>query len=333
MLLVTVIVPAYNEAENLPVLHEQLTRVAAGVPGYQFEFLFVDDGSTDATAAVLARLRNMDSRVKTVRFSRNFGSHAACLAGLLHAGGDAAVNLSADLQDPPEMIPKMLACIEQGADVVFAVRDRREDPWLTIRLANLYHRMMRRLAIPNWPLGGFDFVMMRRAVREVVVQWRQRNTSLFAQLLWVGFRQAYVPYIRQRRRAGRSKWTLKKKVKLAVDSLMSFSFVPIRIITYSGILLSAAGVAYALFVILSSILLGAAVEGWTQLMVVFLAVSGFQLFMLGVIGEYLWRVADEVRGGPAFVIESTSGFDLTGDSARRQVNWTDAFPSKPVNPA
>ncbi len=315
MTLVTVIVPAYNEAENLPVLHQQLTTVAAGIPGYKFEFLFVDDGSTDTTPTVLARLRDLDARVKLVRFSRNFGQHAACLAGLLHAKGDLSVLLSADLQDPPEVIPKMLARIEEGADVVFALRDRRNDPWLTIRFANLYHRMMRRFAMSNWPPQGFDFVMVRRPLRDVIVHWRQKNTSLYAQLLWAGFRQAYVPYTRQRRHGGRSKWTLTRKIKLTLDSLLSFSSSPIRFIAYSGALFVTLGFAYFLFVILKRILFGSPVYAWSWLMVAFLVLSGFQLLALGVLGEYLWRVADEVRGAPPFIIESTSGIEPPGEQS------------------
>ncbi len=318
MPLLTVIVPAYNEAENLPIFYQQMTAVAEGTPGYEYEFLFVDDGSTDTTPTVLARLRDRDVRVKLVRFSRNFGQHAACLAGLLHAKGDLSVLLSADLQDPPEVIPKMLARIEEGADVVFALRDRRNDPWLTIRFANLYHRMMRRFAMPNWPLQGFDFVMMRRPLRDVVVHWRQKNTSLYAQLLWAGFRQAYVPYTRQRRHVGQSKWTLTRKIKLTLDSLLSFSSSPISFIAYCGALFVGMGFACSLFVILRSLFFGSAASAWIWLLVAFFSVSGVQLLALGVLGEYLWRVADEVRGAPPFIIESTAGIEPTSEQAPRK---------------
>jgi polyisoprenyl-phosphate glycosyltransferase len=315
MPLVTVIIPAYNEADNLATLYERLASVAANLRGYDFEFLLVDDGSSDATPTVLAGLRALDQRVKCIRFSRNFGSHAACLAGLMATKGDLAVILAADLQDPPELLGQMLDRIEEGYDVVFAVRDQREDVWLTVRLANIYHWLMRRYAIPNWPLHGFDFLMLRRSVLEVIVDWRQKNTSIFAQLLWTGFRQSFVTYTKQRRQAGRSKWTVKKKIKLLTDSFVSFSFAPIRFISYSGLLFSTLGFLYAAFVIFNKIFFGSPIPGWTSLMVAFLCVSGFQLLMLGIIGEYLWRVADEVRSSPPFIIESTLGVNPIPDQA------------------
>jgi dolichol-phosphate mannosyltransferase len=312
MAAITIVVPAFDEATNLSTLHERLRIVASGLCGYNFEFLFVDDGSTDNTAQVLSALHACDSRVKALRLSRNFGSHAACLAGLIQTRGDVVAFLAADLQDPPELIPEMLARIEEGFDVVMAVRNQRQDGWLTMRLANIYHRLMRRYAIPNWPVHGADVFMFTRQVAETVIRWHQKNTSIFAQLMWVGFRQASVPYTRERRLSGRSKWTFARKLKLLIDSFVSFSFSPLRAISYSGMIFSALGLAYAAFVVIKKLVYGVSVEGWASLMVVLLVVSGFQLLMLGVIGEYLWRVADEVRGAPSFVIHSRLGMDDPG---------------------
>jgi polyisoprenyl-phosphate glycosyltransferase len=236
--------------------------------------------------------------------------------------------LAADLQDPPELIPEMLATIEQGFDVVSAVRNQRDDGWLTVRLANIYHRLMRRYAIANWPAHGADVFMFTHQVAETVIRWRQKNTSIFAQLMWVGFRQASVPYTRERRQSGRSKWTFARKVKLLIDSFVSFSFSPLRAISYSGIVFSAVGLMYAAFIVIKKLAYGVPVQGWASLMVVLLVVSGFQLLMLGVIGEYLWRVADEVRGAPSFVIHSRLGMehpdgqladDWVRDTARSRV--------------
>jgi len=177
---VSVVIPAYNEAPNLAALYGRLSTVAAGMHDAEFEFLFVDDGSTDATPQILAGLNARDPRVTAVRFSRNFGSHAACLAGLMDATGDVIAFFSADLQDPPELLPEMMERIEQGFDVVMAVRSQREDGWLTIRFANAYHRLMRRYAVPAWPAHGADVFMITRPVRETVVLWLQKNTSIFA---------------------------------------------------------------------------------------------------------------------------------------------------------
>jgi len=305
----TVIIPTFDEELNLATLHERLSATAAEVRGYDFEFLFVDDGSKDETPAILAALHARDSRVKALRFSRNFGSHAACLAGLMEAQGEVMVILAADLQDPPELIPQMLAKIEAGSDIVLAVRDQREESWLTVTMANLYHRLMRRYAIPAWPPHGADVVMLRRPVRDALIRWRQKNTSIFAQLLWLGFRRTSIRYNKARRHAGQSKWSLARKTKLFVDSFVSFSFTPIRIISYAGISVSVCGFAYALFIVLNRLFYGKPIPGWSSIMVVLLLVSGFQMLMLGVIGEYLWRVADEVRGTPPFVIESRLGIE------------------------
>jgi len=306
---VTVIIPTYNEELNLDTLYARLSATAAAVRLHDFEFLFVDDGSKDATAEILANLRACDPRVKALRFSRNFGSHAACLAGMMEAKGDLMLIMAADLQDPPELIPEMLAKIEEGFDIVLAVRDQRQDSWLTVKLANLYHRLMRRYAIHTWPSHGADVVIMRRLVRDALIGWRQKNTSIFAQLLWLGFRRTSIRYHRACRHAGESKWSLAKKIKLFVDSFVSFSFTPIRLISYSGIVVSVGGFAYALFIVLNRLFYGKPIPGWSSIMVVLLLVSGFQMIMLGVIGEYLWRVADEVRGAPPFVIESRLGIE------------------------
>ena len=323
MALITVIIPTYNEEANLTALYESLCAVAAELERHEFEFLFVDDGSKDSTPEILTALRVRDSRVKALRFSRNFGSHAACLAGLMEAQGNIIVILAADLQDPPHLIPQMLARMEGGSDVILAVRDQREDSWLTVKLANLYHRLMRRYAIPSWPPHGADVVMLRRPVRDVLVRWRQKNTSIFAQMLWAGFRQGTLFYNKQRRHAGISKWSLGKKVKLFVDSFVSFSFTPIRLISYSGMALATCGFAYAFFVVLNRLFYSRPIPGWSSLMVVLLFVSGVQLLMLGIIGEYLWRVADEIRGAPPFVVQSRLGIETIDEKQAELEPWSE----------
>lgn len=320
MPLVSIVVPAYNESANLLPLYERLVAVTSALQGYEFEFLFVDDGSSDNTPFQIASLRVLDSRVRGLVLSRNFGSHAACLAGVSDARGEYVMLMAADLQDPPELIPRMLAEMEKEADVVLAIRNRRKDPWLTIQFANAYHRLMRRYAVPTWPATGADVVMMRRAVCNAILRWKQKNTSLFAQVMWTGFRQATITYDRQERHAGRSKWTLKKKLKLFVDSFVAFSFSPIRFISYSGFLVSTIGFAYALFVAVNKMVIGQPIPGWSSLMIVLLLVSGFQLLMLGVIGEYLWRIADDVRGSPAFIVQSRIEDESPAETTKNNEN-------------
>ncbi len=326
MTLVTVVIPAYNEEANVGALHDRLCAATAVVRDYEFEFLFVDDGSLDRTPHELATLRGRDPRVRAVRFSRNFGSHAACLAGLIEAHGDLVMIMAADLQDPPELIPEMLAKIAEGFDVILAVRDQRNDPWLTVKLANIYHRLMRRYAIRSWPARGADVVMMRRAVRDTLVGWRQKNTSIFAQLLWLGFRRTTLNYNKGGRHAGKTKWSLAMKFKLFIDSFVSFSFTPIRLISYAGMVISLCGFVYASFIVLNRVLYGKAIPGWSSIMVVLLLVSGFQMLMLGLMGEYLWRVADEVRGSPPFVIQARLGADCADGTDVGA--WKDETPGK-----
>lgn len=305
--LLSVVVPLYNEAENVDALHARLAETADKLDR-DTEFVFVDDGSTDGSYDKIVALRARDRRVCAVKLARNFGSHGACLAGFAQARGDHAVILAADLQDPPELLVDLLAAADGGHDVVWARRESRQDPAATLLFAAVYNRVMRRIALPNWPQRGFDFVMISRRVIDVVVARRESNTSLFGQILWAGFPQTSIGYSRLQRRAGRSKWTFGKKLKLAIDSFVGFSYVPIRLISLLGLLSALLGAAYAAFVVFRRLTSGVPVEGWTSLMVVVLILGGVQLLMLGVLGEYLWRTLDVARGRPPFIVAETIGF-------------------------
>jgi dolichol-phosphate mannosyltransferase len=308
--LLSIIVPLLNEAANLGALHERLSATASKLDR-EVELIFVDDGSTDDSFARLVALREKDPRVRVVRFSRNFGSHAACLAGYVHCKGDHAVIISADLQDPPELILDLVAATKD-ADVVWASREARDDPALTMLFSSIYNRLMRKIALPNYPEKGFDFVIVSRRVLDVIVARRERNSSLFAQILWTGFRQKSVPYARVARRVGASKWTFWKKVKLALDSIVSFSYFPIRLMSVVGILCAILGALHAVVVISLRIAWGAPITGWASLMVVVLVMGGVQMMTLGVIGEYLWRTLDEARARPPFIVAETVGLDRSG---------------------
>lgn len=300
----SVITPAYNEAANLPVLHERLAGLAAGL-GTEWEWIVVDDHSMDETPAVLARLAEEDGRVRGIRLARNHGSHVALVCGLDHARGDCAVVLAADLQDPPEEIPRLLREWRQGAQVVWAVRAQREGAgWLQLAFARLYYALMRRTtALRALPATGADFFLVDRRVIEALKQFRERHVSLLALITWMGFRQAAITYTKQARLHGRSGWTTGKKLKLAMDSITSFTYFPIRLMSYVGFLTAAAGFSYAL-VVVSSAWRGHPPTGWASLMVVVLIVGGIQMLMLGVLGEYLWRALDEARERPKYLVEA-----------------------------
>ncbi|HXE72704.1 MAG TPA: glycosyltransferase family 2 protein, partial [Candidatus Nitrosotenuis sp.] len=272
--LVSVVIPCYEEAANIPRLYERLARVAEGVD-WELEILFVDDGSRDATPRELEKLVQADPRVRAVRLSRNFGSHMACLAGMSYARGEAVAIMAADLQDPPEVLPQLVEKWREGCDVVWAVRhQRRDSPW-RLFFSRAYHGLMRRIALAEMPVEGVDFGLFSARVVQAVLGMREKNTSLFGLILWAGYRQTFVRYTKEKRASGRSKWTLGKQVKLLVDSVVSFSFLPIRLISCAGLALAALGLAYAGLIIYVRLFTDLRPEtGWPSLIVTVLVLSG-----------------------------------------------------------
>lgn len=302
--LLSVVVAAFNEEGNLPVLYDRLCALDWRALGVGLEMVFVDDHSRDGTRAILRGLAARDPRVKVLRFSRNFGSHKAFTAGLEHCTGDAAVILAADLQDPPETIPQLLEKWRAGARVVWAVRDGREgESWVNRVLSRFYYWLMRRFAEVQPPPTGADFLLVDRQVLEVLKASPEKHTSLLALIQWLGFSQDHIGYRKAARHSGRSKWSLSRKLKLSIDSFVSFSYFPIRLMSACGILFALTGFVYAIVVALRALVYGSPAEGWPALMCVVLIVSGVQLVMLGVLGEYLWRTFDESRGRPRHIIE------------------------------
>jgi dolichol-phosphate mannosyltransferase len=303
--LISIIIPVYDEEENIPGLHMLLQEFAER-SGDEFEFIFVDDGSSDRSFSVLRDLSGKDPRIKIIKLSRNFGSHAACLAGLSYARGDACAFISADLQDPPEMVQNLIDEWKRGHEVIIGVREWEERSLRTF--PRLYYKLVRRFALKNMPEGGTDVFLIDRKVVDAVTSMKEKNTSIFGLILWSGFRQKLITYKKGIRQKGVSKWTTGKKIKLFIDTFVSFSYFPVRMISVLGILIALLGFLYALFIIANRLFFSVPVEGWASLMVVLLMVSGVQLVMLGVIGEYLWRNFDESRKRPVFIIDETVGF-------------------------
>lgn len=300
----SVVVAAYNEEGNLPLLRQRIANLDWAGLGLKAELVFVDDHSSDRTPRILEGFAAGDRAVKVLRFSRNFGSHRAFAAGLEHCSGDAAVLLAADLQDPPETIPLLVERWRAGAKVVWAVREeRRGESALTRLFSRLYYWLMRRFSDVQPPRRGADFLLVDRQVIEALRSAPERHSSLLALILWMGFDQAEVAYVKAARFQGRSKWTVRKKLKLAVDSFVSFSYAPVRAMSAIGIAFALAGFLYAVFIIARSHFQRVPVPGWASLMCVLLVVSGVQLAMLGVLGEYLWRTLDESRGRPRYILE------------------------------
>ena len=309
---ISVVVPVYWNAQTLPALLERLRAVGKELPGDELELLFVDDGSGDESFELLRTEAERDPRVRALRLSRNFGSNAAILAGLTYASGDAVVVLAADLQDPPELIPQLAAQWREGADVVVAARRSRNDPLLSRWAAGLFNRLFRRLVFRDFPPKGFDFLLVSRRVAGVLVEMGERNSYIFGQVFWVGFKRSVVEYDRTARDEGRSRWTFAKRAKYFVDAFTAFSYLPIRAASLLGFVLALAGFLYAAVLIvlrLTGVIADA--PGFAALAVLVVVAAGVQLIVTGMIGEYLWRVLEESRRRPAFIVESAVNVDPT----------------------
>ncbi len=325
MSFISIVVPVYHNALSLPNLLSKFQEIAAKNASDKFEFVFVDDGSRDDSFDVLCSLAASDPRIRVIKLSRNFGSNAAVLAGLDQARGDALAAIAADLQDPPELIDDMLVQWRQGRKVVLAARQSRDDPGLTSLMSDTFYAMFRRFAIASMPRRGFDFFLIDRQVCNLIKGIQESNAYLMGLILWLGFDPAVIYYHRRERekRYGRSMWTFAKKIKYFVDSFVAFSYLPVRASSLLGIGLAVLGIAYALVVIVARLFFGIQAEGWASLMVVLLVVSGAQLLMIGVLGEYLWRNLDETRRRPRFIIERTIENAAEADVAVTAVDSND----------
>ncbi len=304
--LISVVTPMYDEEGNARAIYE---RVAAALKPFAWELVVVDDGSTDATGAILAAIAGADERVKLVSLSRNFGHQAAITAGLEHARGDAVVMMDADLQDPPELVPEMIERWREGADVVYAVRESREgETRLKLYTAHVFYRLMARMAKLELPVDSGDFRLMDRRALEALLAMPERNRFLRGMTVWIGFTQTAVLYHREARTAGETKFTLRKMVRFSFDAISSFSYFPLQLATVIGFVISVlAFVSIPLTIIArySDVF----VPGISSTLVVVLLLGGIQLMTLGVIGEYVGRIYDEVKRRPLYVVRETTNID------------------------
>lgn len=305
--IISVVTPAYHEADSLPELYERLRNVLDREE-MDWEWVIVDDHSRDGTFSVIRNLAAKDSRIRGIRLARNTGAHMALTCALHAARGDCAIALAADLQDPPETVPELLAKWRAGFQVVWATRAKREGESLgKVMAARIYYWLMRRVVgFREMPAEGADFFLLDRKVLEAFQQFRESNVSILALITWMGFRQTMINYTKRVRVHGKSGWTLRKKLKLFVDSVTAFSYVPIRFMMYMGFAVFGIGFSVALFEIFNA-LAGNPPPGWTTLIVAVLVLGGFQMLMIGVLGEYLWRVLDESKRRPQYLIEDSVG--------------------------
>jgi dolichol-phosphate mannosyltransferase len=306
--LLSVITPMFNESENVEVLHKRLSD-ALDAEGIEWEWIVVDDHSGDDTFSTVRKIASVRKNVRGMRFAGNTGSHMAIACGLNLARGQCSIVLAADIQDPPELIPELLQKWREGARVVWAARRNREGAGIREKAPSRgYYWILRNfVGIDNTPPMGADFFLLDRRVTNALKLYGETNVSILALIAQMGFRQEVVHYDKERRERGQSGWTLSKKVKLLLDSIIAFTFKPIRFMSYFGFLVACAGFVYALHIIFNA-LTGTPSEGWSSLMVVTLVVGGTQMVMLGILGEYLWRTLDESRNRPRFLVEEEFGF-------------------------
>jgi glycosyltransferase involved in cell wall biosynthesis len=301
----SIVIPVYFNELNLPETIPQLLALADALPGYLLELIFVDDGSRDRSLEILLDARRKHPReIKVVKLTRNFGTMAALQAGLTVATGNCVGVIAADLQDPPELFLEMVRRWEQGVKAVFAVRSDREESLYQKTLSNLYYDLINRFAVPGYPSGGFDFFLADHQVIHEVNKIREKNTNLMTLIFWLGYQAVFIPYVRKKRAKGKSRWTLGKKVKLFIDTFVSFSYFPIRLFSFLGIIYAAISFSYGAFIFFSWLTFGIQVQGWVPMMLVLTFTAGLQMTLLGILGEYLWRTLDEARGRPLYVIDT-----------------------------
>lgn len=302
----SIIVPVYYNADTILLLYEDLkAKILENLGDY--EIIFVDDGSEDNSWEVMNQIRALDDNVKLVKLTKNYGEHAAVLAGLMHSTGDCAVVKQADLVEPAELILEMKESWEKGNKVVLAVRADRDDSIIEKIFANLYYAVVRKFIMSTMPKGGFDCYLLDRQVIEVLRLLDEKNSALTLQVLWVGFKRDMIYFHRGAREIGESKWTLSKKVKLVLDSMMSFSYFPVRFMSGVGVAFFGASVIWALVIIFQRVFTNVEVEGWTSLMVMLLCSSGLIMLMLGILGEYVWRALDASRNRPPYIVDEVVG--------------------------
>jgi dolichol-phosphate mannosyltransferase len=301
----SVIVPVLNEEGNIPELVRRLRAALDG--GLPFDVVFVDDGSTDRTARVLRAMHAEDSRIKAIHLARTFGHQAAISAGLQAATGDAVVVMDGDLQDAPEVVPEFVARWLGGDDVVYAIRRSREASWVKRVAYRAFYRLLARISAIDLPLDSGDFSLMDRRVVDVLNAMPERTRFVRGLRGWAGFRQSGVPCARAVRFAGTAKHTYGSLVRLALDGFFAFSRTPLQLASAAGLTIAGAAFLVALALVLMRVVLGVPLDGWTALLVAVMFLGGVQLICLGILGEYVGRIYDEVRARPAFVVAAVVG--------------------------
>ncbi len=306
----SIVAPIYNEEGNIQVLYERISAVMDST-GESWELVTVNDGSRDRSLELLQELAAKDSRVKVLNFARNFGHQIAVTAGLDHTSGDAVVVIDADLQDPPEMILEMIERWKAGYHVVYAVREERKgESWFKLLTAKIFYRLIYRITDVDIPMDTGDFRLMDRKVVHVLTSMREHNRFIRGMTSWIGFKQTGIHYIRDARHSGETKYPLKKMVRFAMDAITGFSYFPLQVMIYVSFVLGVLAVLAVPIIAVLRLVLGTGfLGGQVTTIVLLLLLSAFQLFFLFVMGQYVARIYDEVRGRPLYVLADRIGFN------------------------
>lgn len=305
---ISIVVPMYNEQESLGILYKELNRVTDTLPEYEFEYLFVNDGSSDATLAEIRQLAEKDKRVRYVSFSRNFGKEAALYAGLKNATGDYVATMDADLQDPPALLPQMIAMIEAGDCDNVATRriNRKGEPQIRSFFAKCFYKVMRHLSHIEIADGARDYRLMSRAMVDSIVSVSEYNRFSKGIFAWVGYETKWLEFENVERSAGETKWSFWKLVRYSFDGIINFSDTPIRISSYLGLLLTVLSFVAIIIEVIRALVFGDPVAGWPSLVCIITFIGGIQLFCMGIMGQYIAKTYMEVKRRPHYIVKETN---------------------------
>ena len=309
---ISLIIPCYNEEEVLPTLYAELKRVTAEMSEYEFELLFIDDGSKDKTLFLLKEMAETDARVKYISFSRNFGKEAAMYAGFCNVTGDYAAVMDADMQDPPSLLPKMMEIIQSGEYDSVATRrvNRKGEPKIRSFFAKRFYKLMKRLSNADIVDGARDFRLMKRKMVDAIVSMSENNRFSKGIFGWIGFKTYWLPYENVERAAGKTKWSFWKLLKYSMDGVVNFSDTPLKLASWSGIFFTFVAAVSLVVVFVRALLFGDAVAGWPSTICIILFVGGIQLFCVGVMGQYISKIYKETKHRPQYIVDETNKEDV-----------------------
>lgn len=301
MIKLSFVIPVFRNEGSIFPTYEKIISLTQKLE-LEYEFIFVNDGSDDNSITELQTIHNQDNKVKVLSFSRNFGQVAAIIAGMKEVTGDAAISLSADLQEPIELIENMITKWKSGNEIVICHRVDREDSFIANNASAIFYKLI-KISNPKMPKGGFDFLLIDKKALVSFNEIDERNRFFQGDILWLGFNTAFIPYNRLKRTIGKSQWTLSKKLKYFIDGLLNTSYVPIRLMSLIGIIISLLGFIYAFVIAYNRLVNNTPFDGWAPIMIIILIIGGLIMLMLGIIGEYVWRTYDETRKRPIYIIK------------------------------